>query len=162
LISLCSTGCCGCGSLQFNSEYPQELNGIITPEEFYQSMANINKAHRQTFWEVFFAWFGGLCAVAGFVLLVCLSIKTIQDHAVAPVIIGGLCLLVLGGVISVSTGIMLKYSRPIRVRNALADESSKYSTRFMLPFTWREEKRCIPSDDPEDGDYYVDEVSNII
>jgi len=127
-------------------------------------MANINKAHRQTFCELFFAWFGALCAVAGFVLLVCLSIKTIQEHAVVPVIIGGLSLLVVGGVISTCTGTMLKYSRPIRVRNALADESSKYSTRFMLPFTWREEKRCIPAspDDPDGYDSYADEVSNII
>jgi len=128
-------------------------------------MANINKAHRQTFCELFFSWIGSLCFLGGIVLLGCIGIQTIQDYALIAVIICGLCLLVLGCVIMLCTGIRSKSSGETRVRNALVDESSKYSTRFMLPFTWREERRDIPPQNPtdsEDSDSYVDEVSNII
>jgi len=125
-------------------------------------MANINKAHRQTFWEVFFTWFAILCMLAAYVLFITFGIKSVHAHASFPGVAFSVAALALVGcIISACIANKVNPPRPIRVRNALADESSKYSTIFMLPITFRVEKRYILSDDPEVGSY-VDEVSNII
>jgi hypothetical protein len=149
-------------SLQFSSEFPQQLNGIVTSEEFYQSIANINQAYRKTFCELLLLCIGPLCLLAGFILLLILSIKAIRDNAIIPVAVVGGVLAVLGSFSCICIQICIDYLRRTRVRNVLADESMKYSMRLMLPIKWRSERHYIPPTPGKEHGTIIENVSNII
>ena len=122
---------------EFNCTYPNGLNGIITQSEFQQSLYNINRTLllRRTygFFGVIFLLFVlsgiSLCIVGG----ITGANSQIKEF---PILAGvGIGLLAFGILCGVPGFCFVKLRYTSQMKQAIATESIKYSTRS--PCTWR-------------------------
>lgn len=129
----------GCCTGEFDSTYPVQLNGIISQYEFQESINKINQA-----FSYMKSWLSTIIIVFIVVMIV----------SVAAFVIGGVIankswpafysLLAIGIFISVFGSIMFSVlifvivtKRTARVREIIAQESLKYSSRSPTPCSWR-------------------------
>ncbi|CAF4285660.1 unnamed protein product, partial [Adineta steineri] len=122
-VSLVPTGCCRKG---FDSTYPQRLNGIITKDEFEESIKNINRAKSFRI-----------------TLIICALISVL-------IIMGSIALFIVNSKIGIGLGILavgilfwpisffvIRMLIPSMMRRSIAKESNKYSLRSPKPCSWR-------------------------
>ena len=128
-----------CKFREFNSDFPEELAGIMHPDEFQQSIANINDARYMTLNEkmVFFALFS--CLVIGIIILIVgISLVWLRSSTERIVLISvGTVILTVVSVVCVSALIAVSRLVETRMKEATATESIKYSTRRPMPIRWR-------------------------
>ncbi len=60
-----------CRSSQFSSDFPEELIGIIRPDEFQNSINNINRARQKTLCEIILSCALSLSLLLGFFNIYC-------------------------------------------------------------------------------------------
>jgi len=124
---------------EFDSTYPIHLNGIITRDEFQQSIHNINQAVPSRKALVICGLIFIVCIVGGMILFIGggLTAGRYRTYGFPVLIIIGFGLFVLG-MFFLSCGCYFVQSRRIsRIRHAVANESMKYSTRSPTPCSWR-------------------------
>lgn len=148
-------------SVQYGTEFPATLYGIITPEEFNQSIVNINLAHRTTVWEKVLLAIGPLCFLVGAIILILLAIPSVRENALIPIaVVGGVVAIVAILLANAIRVCIVNPRRAIRVRNILANESMRCTRNFKIPFTWRFEQTYVPDDDIVEYSYYRQDVSS--
>ncbi|CAF0983455.1 unnamed protein product [Adineta ricciae] len=129
----------GCLKAEFDSTYPVHLQGIINPEEFQQSIQKINRAISSSAWMMIVGLLFAGCIIGG---MICFIVGGIQGtrsrefgfHALIGVGIG----LTSFGSIVFSVGCcVIQTQRSARMRQAISQESMKYSARSPIPCSWR-------------------------
>ncbi|UJR06921.1 hypothetical protein I4U23_011210 [Adineta vaga] len=134
-ISMVPNMCC---QTRFDSTYPNQLNGIIHPQEFEESLKNINKSVISIPLIIICVILPFLCLLGGIALLIVGATSRDPDanKSVLFLAIGGG---IAGfGIISLIIGIcVMQAVQTCRMRKAVAEESTKYSNRSPVPCVWR-------------------------
>ncbi|CAM4824215.1 unnamed protein product [Rotaria magnacalcarata] len=100
----------GCLKAEFDSTYPIHLNGIISQHEFQESIHKINGRISANKILMILGICFGLCMIAGIIFFI------------------------IGGITNVNS---LQWRRVARMRQAVTEESMKYSSRSPIPCSWR-------------------------
>ncbi|CAF1097468.1 unnamed protein product [Adineta steineri] len=136
VVALVTTGCL---KSEFDSTYPIHLNGIIRQDEFQQSIHNINQTISSRKSLLILGLICIICTVGGMILFISgsLTASKLGSHGF-PILLGiGLGVFVLG-MLTLSCGCFIVQTRRMtRMRQAVANESIKYSTRTPTPCSWR-------------------------
>ncbi|CAF1519006.1 unnamed protein product [Adineta ricciae] len=130
----------GCLKAEFDSTYPVHLNGIINQDEYHQSIQNINRAVSSNktaliIYSLIFA-FG---IIGGMICFIIAGVRAINTpHSTFTILISVGFLLTFISSIVFSIGIFLIHSkRTNKLRQIIAQESAKYSSRSPVPCSWR-------------------------
>ncbi|CAF1105259.1 unnamed protein product [Adineta ricciae] len=128
-----------CRSVRFREDFPSELNGIVHPYEFHESIKNINRARRSSLLQIFANLILIICFIIGIAItIVGFALINNTDRTLWIVLI------VIGAVVSVisivvssclALGICSPHSN--RLVEAIGSESMKYITRRPIPMKWR-------------------------
>ncbi|CAF3855979.1 unnamed protein product [Rotaria sp. Silwood1] len=129
----------GCFKAEFDSTYPIHLNGIISPHEFQESINKINlrltsNKKLSTICSIMFALifvFGLLSGVVGAI------IHRKSYTAFGVLLVFGVFLMVFGGIIYVIGIFFIHPKRSAQLKQAIAEESMRYSSRSPTPCSWR-------------------------
>ncbi|CAF1218028.1 unnamed protein product [Adineta ricciae] len=135
-ISMVSNGCC---DTRFDTSYPNQLNGIINPDEFQESLDNVNKSVISIPLLIICVLFPFLCVLGGGALLIVgatMSSDSAANLSVSFLAIGGG---ILGfGLVAIMGGVcVMQAIQTSRMRKAVAKESEKYCNRLSVPCAWR-------------------------
>jgi hypothetical protein len=136
-------------NIEFDSTYPIHLNGIISRDEFQESINRINhalvsfKTYLIITWVIFALTLGGgiTCSVVGGTVAAINNSVTSVFYVLLAVGTG----LTTFGSIFFAIGYCIIYSQRLaRMRQAVARESVKYSSRSSIPCSWRLDTLTIP------------------
>ena len=138
-ISILVVFTAGCCKGEFDSTYPIHLNGIISQGEYQQSIEKINRTIASN---------GGLMmTVILFIVLIVVSmtffiaggLTGVNSRTIGfPPLIGvGMGLAFVGSFVFIIAIIFVNIRRTARIRQAIAEESAKYSSRSPTPCSWR-------------------------
>lgn len=125
------------GSSRFSSNFPLELWGIINPNDFAQTVKNINDSIRKTVLEKILLFLALFPVIIGIILLLLLSATIINKKAFIPVIVIGFVLVVLGSIVLMFVMIRNGKIAKRRVSAVLANESRKYSAKYGKLIFWK-------------------------
>jgi len=157
-----------CRSSQFSSDFPEELIGIIRPDEFQNSINNINRARQRTLCEIIFSCTLILSLTLATTLVTTgLSIVWLPNRTIWIVLLSVGTAIIIVFIIQLCTIRICHWrtdSRVPRMTLAIDAESMKYSTQLPVPIKWRLQSTTHTRED-SDGDtidYSVHSVSNII
>ncbi|CAF1395518.1 unnamed protein product [Adineta steineri] len=124
------TGCC---KTEFDSTYQNDLNGVISQNEFQESINKINRRISSTKFIVMFVLVFGFCIIGTIVSFI-VGLITSGDF----IFIGVAIALFLFGLTFIFVGCFIVQRRSAeRIRKAIAQESRKYSTRSPILCRWR-------------------------
>ncbi|CAF1539294.1 unnamed protein product [Rotaria sordida] len=128
----------GCLKSEFNSTYPVHLNGIIRPDEFQQSIENINRIISSRKSQIIVGLIAILSLSGGMVLFIVGGVTRRKSRSTGFPILVGIGLGIFGfGMLVLTIGFCIVQLRATaRLRQAVANESMKYSTRSP-PCSWR-------------------------
>ncbi|CAF3730892.1 unnamed protein product [Rotaria sp. Silwood1] len=108
----------GCLKVEFDSTYPIHLNGIISQYEFQESIKKINRG-------IIFFIIGGTTRIN-------------SRYKGFSVLIGvGIAFTTIGSIFFAFGCFAIQSRRIARMRQAIAEESMKYSSRSPIPCSWR-------------------------
>ncbi|CAF1252026.1 unnamed protein product [Rotaria sp. Silwood1] len=146
----------GCLKAEFDSTYPIHLNGIISQNEFQESINKINRSVSQKKSLLILAIVFCLSTVSGVILIIVGAIKHSESHYDGfPVLSGEItnsnshndrCSVLIGvgiglgiiGMIFCAFGCLItQFPRVVRMRKVIAEESMKYASRSPIPCSWR-------------------------
>ncbi|CAF3976050.1 unnamed protein product, partial [Rotaria sp. Silwood1] len=133
-IPLRKTRCCESG---FDSTYPTRLNGIITADEFQQSMENINQTLSLRKFMKITILIGFLCLPTAVILIIgggIINDTSSTEYSVIISIASGI--FCLGILIILSISYIIRSQTIGKLPQVVANESMKYSTRSP-PCSWR-------------------------
>lgn len=128
-----------CCKSEFDSTYPVQLNGIISPDEFQQSINNINQSISSAISLIICALIFILFVVGGVILCIVGGqvVKSSSSGAIPTLVAGGLALIGFGLLLGCFVCFIIPIRRTSRIQQAVVLESSKYSSRSPTPCTWR-------------------------
>ena len=134
-----------CCTVEFNSTYPVQLEGIIEQTEFEESIENINQAISQRDSFIMVDLLPEICLLIGIILLIAGAIVFILFILpIIPVLIALACCIFVFGIIFVVFGYcLIQADLSDQMQQAIARESTKYSTRTSTPCIWRLNLRRI-------------------
>ncbi|CAF2750373.1 unnamed protein product [Rotaria sp. Silwood2] len=124
-IPIINIGCC---KSKFDSTYPIHLNGIISQEDFHESITRINRTISSNKILIFFSIAFGLCIMGGIIVLHYLSYEYLKI---------GIILIISGSILFGIGCYIIKLQHIRRMRHAIAKESIIYSSRSPIPCSWR-------------------------
>ncbi|CAF0953813.1 unnamed protein product [Adineta steineri] len=131
----------GCMKSEFDSNYPIHLNGIISQEEFRQSISNINGAIGSNKCLAILIIIFVVSLLGGIALMIAGPLSATKTSNVVlrlGVFLGiGMGLLIFGMICTFVGCCVMQSQRMKRVRQAIVDESAKYSARSSRPSSWR-------------------------
>ncbi|CAF3913388.1 unnamed protein product [Adineta steineri] len=135
-ISLVQTGCC---KSEFDSTYPQRLHGIISFEEFGESIQNINQQISSRKPRIFVMLICILLVIASIVLFVVGGILAKNSGTGGfPILIIIAMVVFIVAFLFLSIGfLVIRRRRATKMRRAIANESIKYARRSPKPCSWR-------------------------
>jgi hypothetical protein len=124
---------------EFDSTYPIHLNGIISRDEYRQSINRINLPISSNRISLILAMVFGLSIVIGMAFIIIGGAT--QDNSKTgqfPPLIGVAMALFAGGSMFILIGLcIIQFRRTARMREIIAEESMKYSSRSPIPCSWR-------------------------
>jgi len=128
-----------CLGKRFDTNYPEELRGIIDPSEFDQSIYNINLSRRKTFFELIVSTIIKLILLAGLIVMFVGFALIATGNTTVVVIVA-----VIGFVITIVTMLIFGLINSLwitpaykaRLKKAVHDESMNYATQ-STPTRWR-------------------------
>ncbi len=126
-------------SLQFDSHYPNKLTGIIPPDEFEESIANINRAIRPTLYEKILIFSLFLCSLIGLLIFIAgISVIWLSISALwIPLMSIGFVVFMVFFTIVMFVSSWIYRSCDTRADRAVKAESMKYSMKRPVPTRWR-------------------------
>ncbi len=131
-----------CCNIQFDSTYPIRLNGIIRQSEFQESIKKINRAISSSVVMLLGQVIVSLCLFAGTILcgiggqMVTSHIRDTLNEATRLLSVG-IGFFAFGILFFICAIIFQRLRRTVRVQQAIAEESMKYSLRSPTPCSWR-------------------------
>ncbi|CAF3994692.1 unnamed protein product [Rotaria sordida] len=132
-IPIVQTGCC---KAEFDSTYPVHLNGIISKDEFRKSINKINHPDSSNKNLKILIVASILSMIIEFVCCVVAPAANTNTQLVALLVAGNI-LMAIGSIILGCSCCIIHSRRAARLRQAIADESIKYSSRSPTPCSWR-------------------------
>ena len=128
----------GCCKFEFDPTYPIHLNGIINQQEFIQSISKINATLSARAKKVFsIVFFSNILLSMMCFLFGAISSTNSRSFGFPPLIVVGMVLSIVGSIVFIIGIILIQTRQTARLRQAVADESMKYSTRSPTPCSWR-------------------------
>ncbi|CAF0953832.1 unnamed protein product [Adineta steineri] len=124
-IPMINIGCC---KSKFDSTYPIHLNGIITKEDFHESISRINHTILSNKIFIFLLIIFGLSMMTEIMILHYLSYEFFTI---------GIILSISGSILFGIVFYIIKLQRIRRMRHAIAKESMIYSSKSPIPCSWR-------------------------
>jgi hypothetical protein len=141
--------CCGC-KREFDSTYPTYLNGIISQDEFRESINRINRIFTSYIMFIIFTIISAVILIGGIIM----TIFGKKSENNSPALFGlGIMIIILGLMAFCSQRFITDPLRKALMRRALAEESMKYSSRSC---------RWILKTTTDDEGYEIYDVSGII
>ncbi|CAF3401687.1 unnamed protein product [Rotaria sp. Silwood2] len=135
-IPMIQTGCC---QSEFDSTYPIHLNGIINQDDFQKSIKKINHRISSNINLKILTVAVVLNVMSGFVLFVNGAIRNTNSNAYQYhlVVNIGVIMSVIGSIISCFGCYLTQLERVTQLREVIAEESLKYSSRSPIACSWR-------------------------
>jgi hypothetical protein len=130
----------GCVKAEFDSTYPIHLNGIISQNEFRESINRINRTISSTKILGILGILFVLTPIVGIILCIVGGITAVNsiDRFGFPVLIGvGIGIFAFGPIIFMIGFCTIQFKLVAKMRQAIAEESMKYSSRSSTPCSWR-------------------------
>ncbi|CAM2721868.1 unnamed protein product [Rotaria socialis] len=129
----------GCLKAEFDSTYPIHLNGIISQHEFQESINKINGRISSNKILMILGICFALCIIAGMIFFIIGGIANVNSREYRfPVLIGvGIALTTFGSLFFAFGCCAVQWRRVARMRQAITEESMKYSSRSPIPCSWR-------------------------
>lgn len=129
----------GCCKSEFDTSYPVHLHGIIHPEEYANSIRNINQAMSFKKAKIVCTVIFSVCVISAISLCVAGDLTSTQSQrtnwrVMAPI---GACLFVFGIIFILISCCVIRSKRSTQIREAVAKESMKYYNRSSVPCSWR-------------------------
>jgi hypothetical protein len=136
MIEVFSVGCC---KAEFDSTYPIHLNGIISQGEFQESIEKINRTVSA----------GGARKIITIIYLLSILISMVcfifggigagssRTYGFPPLIAAGIGISIVGTFLFIIIIITVQVRQVAQMRQAIAEESMKYSARSPTPCSWR-------------------------
>jgi hypothetical protein len=124
---------------EFDSTYPIHLNGIISQEEFRDSIQRINRSISLSIAFLVLAIVFGLSMIGGVICFIVGGVTAANSYSFGfPALIGvGIAITTIGSIIFSVGCCTVQLRRASRMRQAIAAESMKYSSRSPTPCSWR-------------------------
>ncbi len=134
---------------EFDSTYPNHLNGIISQDEFRESINRINHAFSSFKIYIIICWTVFALTIAdGVVFFVIAGLVPSINYSITSgfyVLIGFGMALITFGSIFFGVGYYIIYAKRItRMRQAATKESMKYSSKSPIPCSWRLDSSRTP------------------
>ena len=129
----------GCLKSEFDSTYPIHLNGIIRQDEFQQSIENINRTIRSRTPLVICGIIFVICILGGIILFITggSTARYVNASGFPVLVFVGLGVIIIGMFVFTFGCCIIQTRRTTRMRQAIANESMKYSMRSPTPCSWR-------------------------
>ncbi|CAF1496831.1 unnamed protein product [Rotaria sp. Silwood1] len=129
----------GCLKVEFDSTYPIHLNGIISQYEFQESIKKINRRISSNKSLLILAILFGLSIIGGIIFFIIGGTTRINSRYKGfSVLIGvGIAFTTIGSIFFAFGCFAIQSRRIARMRQAIAEESMKYSSRSPIPCSWR-------------------------
>jgi hypothetical protein len=129
----------GCLKTEFNSAYPTRLHGVISQNEFRESIGNINSKISSRKPQIFCIVIFVLFIVGGLALVIVGATASSTFRTSYSTILFGVGIGAIGcSSIFFTIGYcVIRIRRTNRMRQAIAEESKKYSTRSPIACSWR-------------------------
>jgi len=124
---------------EFNSTYPARLNGIISQNEFQESIGNVNSKISSRKQQIFCIVIFVLFIVGGLALVIVGGTALSTFHRSYSTILLGIGFGAIGfsSIFFTIGHIVIRIRRTARMRHAIVEESKKYSTRSPIACSWR-------------------------
>jgi len=125
--------------IEFDSTYPIHLNGIISQNEFQESINKINRTISSNKLLILLGIVFGACVIGGMICFIVGGITTANSRTFGfPALVGaGIGMTSLGSLIFGIGCCLIQSRRSTRMRQAIAEESKKYSSKSPTPCSWR-------------------------
>ena len=135
-ISFSLAGCCIAG---FDPTFPAQLNGIITPDEFRESIDKINGSSGSKVPIIIAGLILLVTFIAGVALFIAGGVRAATSGSFGfPVLVGvGMGVILFGMIVSVVVCCIVQVKAANKLQEAIAQESAKYSSRSSKPCSWR-------------------------
>ncbi len=129
----------GCLKAEFDSTYPIHLNGIISPDEFRESINKINRKIISNKILIILAIVFTLSMIGGIILFIVGGLTSVNSrtYGFSPLLIVGICVTIFGSMFFSIGCCIVQFRRAARIRQVIAEESMKYSSRSPIPCSWR-------------------------
>jgi hypothetical protein len=140
LIDIISTNdfSAGCLKAEFDSTYPIHLNGIISQDDFRESINKINRTTISNKILIIFTIIFALSVIGGMIFSIVGGVTyNSRINGFFPLLYAGIGVTTFGSIFLVIGCIITQIRRVARVRQAIAEESMKYSSRLPIPCSWR-------------------------
>jgi hypothetical protein len=154
-----------CRSPKFSLDFPKKLSGIINPDEFQQSVTNINRACKTTIWEKILLFSLFLCSLIGLLIFIAgVSVIFLSIAALwIPLMTIGFALFLTFLTIAIFVSSRVYRLCDTRLDKAVEAESKKYSKRSPIPTKWRLDmtiytRRFSIAATPTDIQYFVSRI----
>jgi hypothetical protein len=124
---------------EFDSTYPVRLNGIISQDEFRESINRINHSISSNRILIILIIVFGLMMIGGIICFIVGGVTASNSvrSGFSPLYGVGIALTALGSIFFVVGCIITQIRRAGQIRQAIAEESMKYSSRSPTPCSWR-------------------------
>lgn len=131
-----SAGCC---KAEFDRTYPVHLNGIISQQEFHESIERINRSISSRTLLLVSIIFAIVFLLVGFILFIAGGITSVSARKTGfPILIGVAIAIFLFGMILLPVCLIFSQSKRMsELQKAILEESIKYSSRSVSPCSWR-------------------------
>ena len=115
------------------------LNGIISPDEFRESIARINRSISSNKLLIISVIIFAIAIFVGTIFYIVGGVTATKydRYIFSPFFIAGIVLSILGSLLFTIASVLIQVRRAAQLRQAVADESTKYSTRSPVPCSWR-------------------------
>ncbi len=119
--------------------YPIHLNGIISQHEYQESINKINHAISSNKSLLILGLAFALSTIAGMICFILGGLSAANTFEYGfPTLIGvGIGITTVGSMFFIIGAVVLQFRRLSGVRQAIAEESMKYSSRSPIPCSWR-------------------------
>ena len=119
--------------------YPVHLNGIISQDEYQDSIARINRCISSNKLLIIniITFFIAMILGTIFYILGGVTATSSDTHAFSPFFITGIVLTTCGSLLFAIVSVLIQLRRVAQLRKTVAEESMKYSTRSPIPCSWR-------------------------
>ncbi|UJR24610.1 hypothetical protein I4U23_005985 [Adineta vaga] len=129
----------GCLKVEFDSTYPIHLNGIINQYEYQESIQRINRAISSYRSLLLIGILFLLMMIVGIILFIAGGVTAgrYYQYRFPVMIIIGITLVSFGSIFFAMGCCFVQLRRVNKIRQAISEESQKYSSRSPIPCSWR-------------------------
>lgn len=131
---------CGRFKMAFDTIYPIHLNGIISQDEFRESITKINDALSRKIILKALAYMMPFSIVGGFIMTLIIQRDEENNYNLFEIsnfiifMFGFFSCFILAIVIS---ALVVQFRQAFNLQKAVGNESKKYSSRWPIPCSWR-------------------------